>query len=111
MPNITNLTALVEKTDSKLVWVNWVSFYGLLSFFREYIPAFANLFELLHQFLGQGTQPWMLAAGEYICKRAWQIITALCWLNVGLSAKLRIDTRVSNQGIAALLFQYHLDKL
>ena len=52
-PNITKLTALMKKLDGELARFNWASLYGLLNFYREYIPAFAKLFELLRQLLGQ----------------------------------------------------------
>ena len=56
-PNTTKLTALMEKSDGELAQFNWVSLYGLLNFYREYVPAFAKLVESLHQLLGQDTQP------------------------------------------------------
>ena len=52
-PNITKLTALLEKLDGELAQVNQVSLHGLLNFYREYVQAFAELVELLHQLLGQ----------------------------------------------------------
>ena len=39
------------------------------------------------------------------------VITALGWLSADLMAKLRMETRVSSCGIAALLLQHHPDKL
>ena len=52
----------------------------------------------------------MAAAGECIHKVAQCIVTALHWLNADLSAKLRMETRVSSHGIATLLLQHYLDK-
>ena len=48
VPNITKLTALMEKLDGELPQFNWASLYGLLNFYREYVPAFAEFVELLH---------------------------------------------------------------
>ena len=62
MPNITKLTALLEKSDGELAPFNQASLYGLLNFYIEYIPAFAELLKLLCQLLGQEAQPWMSAA-------------------------------------------------
>ena len=85
--------------------------YGLLNFYREYVPAFTKLVKLLCQPLGQDAQPWMPTAGECIRKVVQQNINAPCWLNADLSAVKRIETRVSSHGIAALLSQCRLDKL
>ena len=52
VPNVTKLTALIEKTDGELARANRASLYGLLNFYREYVPAFAKLVEPLHQLLG-----------------------------------------------------------
>ena len=65
-PNTTKLTTLIEKSDGELAWFNWPSLYGLLSFYREYVLAFAKLVEPLCQLLGQDAQPWTTAAGECV---------------------------------------------
>ena len=62
-PNITKLTASMEKLNGELAWVNLASLYGLLNFYREYVLAFAELVEPLYLLLGKDAQPWMLAAG------------------------------------------------
>ena len=110
VPNVTKLTALMEKTDGELAQFNWASLYGLLYFYREYVPAFAELVELLRQLLGQDAHPWKPEAGECICEVAQRVLTAPHWLNADLSAELRMETRVSSHGIAALLLQQHLGK-
>ena len=35
---------------------------------------------------------------------------ALYWINVDLSAELRMEARVSSHGVANLILQYNLDK-
>ena len=105
VPKITKLAALMEKMEGELAWSNWASLYGLLNFYREYVPAFTELVEPLRQLLGQDTRPWMPEAGECICEVAKCIITVLRWLNADLSAELRMENRVSSHGIAALLLQ------
>ena len=85
-PNPTKLTALLDKSDSELAWVNWESLYGLLNFYREYVLVFAKLVELLHQLLGLDTQQWIVIAGECINEVAQCIITVLHWLNADLTA-------------------------
>ena len=109
-PNITKLAALIEKMDSELVWANRASLYGLLNFYREYVPAFAELVEPLCQLLGQDAHPWTPEAGECICEVARHVIKAPCWLNAYRSEDLRMETRVSSHGIATLLLQRHPGK-
>ena len=96
--------------DGELAWVNRASFYGLLNFYREYIPAFAELVEPLRQFLGQDAHPWTPEAGECILEVVRRVIKALRWLHADLSEELWMETRVSSHGIAALLLQRHPGK-
>ena len=105
VPNITKLAALIEKTDGELAWFNQASLYGLLNFYREYIPAFAELVKLLRQLLGQDAHLWMPEAGECVREVARHVIKAPRWLNADLTVELRMETRVSSHGIAALLLQ------
>ena len=56
-PNVTKLATLIKKMDGELAWFNWASLYGLLNFYREYIPAFAKLVKPLRQLLGQDAHP------------------------------------------------------
>ena len=65
-PNVTKLAALMEKMDGELARFNWASLYGLLNFYREYVPAFAELVEPLRQLLGQDAHLWTPEAGECI---------------------------------------------
>ena len=109
-PNITKLAALIEKTDSELAQANRASLYGLLNFYREYVPAFAELVEPLRQLLGQDTRLWMPEGGECVREVVRCVIKAPHWLTADLSEELRMETRVSSHGIATLLLQQHLGK-
>ena len=91
--------------DGELAWANSASLYGLLNFYKEYVPAFAELVKPLRQLLGQDARPWTPEAGECIYEVAWCVIRAPRWLNADLSEELRMETRVSSHGIAALLLQ------
>ena len=91
-PNVTKLTALIEKTDGELAQANRASLYGLLNFCREYIPASTELVEPLRQLLGQDTRPWTPEAGECVREVARHVIKAPRWLNTDLSEELRMET-------------------
>ena len=108
--NVTKLATLIEKTDGELARANRASLYGLLNFYREYVPAFTELVEPLRQLLGQDARPWMPEAGECVREVARHVIKAPRWLNADLSEELRMETRVSSRGIAALLLQRHPGK-
>ena len=57
-PNVTKLEALAQASSEDLERMNRSSLYGLLNFFREYVPAFAELTEPLRQLLSQDATPW-----------------------------------------------------
>ena len=88
VPNVTKLTTLMGKIESKLAQFNQASLYGLLNFYREYVPAFTELVEPLHQLLGQDTHPWTPEARECIREVARHVITMPHWLNADLLAEL-----------------------
>ena len=82
----------------------------MLNFYTEYVPALAELIELLCQLLGQDTRLWITAAGDCDCEVARCIVTVLHCLNADLTAELYRETRVSSRGIATLLLKHHPDK-
>ena len=51
-PCTTKIEALQEATSEQLSRMNRASLYGLLNFFREYVPTFAELTEPLRSLLG-----------------------------------------------------------
>ena len=58
VPNVEKLHALISKTDEELGRMSRPSLYGLLNFYREYVPAFATLVEPLRHLLRQDACPW-----------------------------------------------------
>ena len=50
------------------------SLYGLLNFFREYVPTFAGLTEPLRSLLGQDASPWTQEAEDAIRTMADRIV-------------------------------------
>ena len=53
-PNVTKLAALMEKTDGELAWFNRASLYGLLNFYREYVPGLCRVGQAIAPTLGPG---------------------------------------------------------
>ena len=58
VPNVEKLHALISKTNEELSRMLLLLLYGLLNFYREYVPAFAELVELLRRLLRQDARPW-----------------------------------------------------
>ena len=65
-PNVKKLQALITKTDKELGRMSRLSLYGLLNFYREYVPAFAELVEPLRRLLWQDARPWTNQAAESV---------------------------------------------
>ena len=65
-PNVEKLHALVVKTNEELGMMSQPSLYGLLNFYREYVPAFAELVEPLRCLLQQDARPWTRQATESV---------------------------------------------
>ena len=57
--------------------MNRASLYGLLNFFREYVPTFAELTEPLRELLGQDVKPWTVEAEEAVRTVARCILSTL----------------------------------
>ena len=53
-------------TDGELSRTNRASLFGLLNFFREYVPTFAEKVEPLRELLGQDSKPWTPQATDAI---------------------------------------------
>ena len=51
-PCVSKIEALSAKTNAELGKMNRSSLYGLLNFYREYVPAFAEVTEPLRALLG-----------------------------------------------------------
>jgi hypothetical protein len=85
--------------------MNRASLYGLLNFYREYLPTFAELTEPIRELLGQDARPWTSAATEAVRTAARQITESPRWLNHDPEEELRMETRVVPTGVAVVLLQ------
>jgi hypothetical protein len=60
------LEALATQPADKLASMSRSSLYGLLNFYREYLPTFAEITEPIRELLGQDAKPWTHSATEAV---------------------------------------------
>ena len=92
----------MELSSYDMAKMNRSSLYGLLNFFREYVPTFSELMEPLRCLLGQDAKAWTPEAEDAVRTVARRIITTPKWMNMDPEGELRIETRVCRDGIAVL---------
>ena len=95
----------MKMTEQQLEKSNRTSLYGLLNFYREYIPNFAEVTEPIRELLGSDSKPWTGKATEAVKKALHRITNGPRWLNFDPSSETRMETRLSPGGIAAILLQ------
>ena len=57
-PCTSKLEELSHKTHQEYAHMNRSSLYGLLNFYRDYVPQFAELTQPIHKLLGQDATEW-----------------------------------------------------
>ena len=65
-PCTDKLESLCTATSDQLARMNRASLYGLLNFYREYLPTFAEMTEPIRELLSQDARPWTEAQGYYV---------------------------------------------
>ena len=73
MPCTNKLESLCSAESDQLAKMNRSSLYGLLNFYREYLPTFAEMTEPIRELLSQDARPWTPAATEAVRTAARQI--------------------------------------
>ena len=104
-PVTTKIEALQQLSGDQLGRMSRSSLYGLLNFFREYVPTFAELTEPLRQLLGQDAKPWTPEAEAAVREVLQRITSTPRWLNSDPAEELRMEARVRPTGIAVVLLQ------
>ena len=66
LPEPTKLEGLLGMTHEQLAKANRPSLYGLLNFFREYIPRFAEITEPVRALLSKDHTEWTIQATEAV---------------------------------------------
>ena len=106
-PCTSKLEALATKTDQELARMSRSSLYGLLNFFREYVPSFAEVTEPLRALLGQDVKEWTKEAAKAVRTVVERVTTTPRWLNFDPEFELRVESRVCRTGLAIVLLQRH----
>lgn len=92
------MTAKLEKlavaTTAELAAMNRAGLYGLLNFYREYVPAFSEVTEPIRRLLGQDALPWTESATAAVHETVRRVVEGPRWLNAALDEELRAETRV-----------------
>ena len=99
------MEALAAQSADKLAAMSRSSLYGLLNFYREYLPTFAEITEPIRELLGQDAKPWTHSATEAIRLATRLVIESPRWLNHDPEEELRMESRVMPTGIAVILLQ------
>ena len=82
----------MTKTNEELSKMSRASLYGLLNFFREYVPSFAEVTEPLRALLGQDAKEWTSEAAEAVRTVVHRVTTTPRWLNFAPEEELRVET-------------------
>ena len=102
-PEPKKLESLMKITDEQLQKCNRASLYGLLNFYREYVPNFAEITEPIRELLGSDSKPWTTKATAAVKMTLQKILHGPRWLNFDPASEIRMETRLSPGGIAAIL--------
>ena len=93
-PVDTKLRALIDMPDAKLARMSVPSIYGLLSYFRGYVPDFPLRTEPLRKLLAHSHRKWLPEHTACVRETVNRILSGVPTLNFEPSAPLRIETHV-----------------
>ena len=83
--------------------MNHSSLYGLLDFYCEYVPAFAEHMLPLCELISADTKPWTKHMAAMVCTMLDHVLESPRWLNPDLEQEVCMETHVLPEGIMALL--------
>ncbi len=102
LPEPAKLEAIANASDSEISRTPRSQLYGLLNFFREYIPRFAELTEPLRKILGNDCKPWTREVTAAVCETVSAALSGTPWINFDPERELRVQTRVAQCGLAII---------
>ena len=77
--------------------------YGLLNFYREYVPNFAEVSEPLRKLLSQDSLRWTPESIEAVRLTVAKALSGVPWLAFDPSQELRMETRLVPEALSVLL--------
>jgi len=83
--------------------MNRAALFGLLNFYREYVPHFSEVTEPIRRLLGDDTRPWTEAATLAVKEVAALILCGVEWLAFDPQKELRVESRITNLGLAIIM--------
>ncbi len=95
LPEPSKLVGLVQAKTESLAKANRAALFGLLNFYREYVPHFAEVTEPLRRLLGDDSKPWTEAVTTSVREVASLILNGVSWLAFDRNKELRAETRVT----------------
>ena len=105
LPEPGKLEKLLGSSPLELARMNRAALYGLLNFYREYVPHFAEVTEPIRRLLGNDARPWTDAATLAVQEVVALILNGVEWLAFDRARELRVESRVSSLGLAIVMLQ------
>lgn len=105
MPEPGALRLLEASSFGEMASRNRASVYGLLNFFREYVPRFAETTEPLRKILGRDDTPWTEEAYKAVKQTAKLALGGTPWIAFMPEEVTRVKVRLDPVGVAVLLLQ------
>ena len=85
--------------------MNRASLFGLLNFFREYVPRFPEMIEPLRELLGQDSKAWTPKVTAAVRGVVDSVVGTCRWMNPAMEEELRMEVRVAPGGLVAVVLQ------
>jgi hypothetical protein len=105
MPEPAKLKELVGASTDKLRKLNRAALFGLLNFYREYVPQFAEVTEPIRRLLGDDCKAWTEVATTAVKEVAALILNGVKWLAFDREQPLLVESRVTPIGLSVVMMQ------
>ena len=103
LPEPAKLEALLRASEDELRKIPRSRLFGLLNFYREYVPQFSELSEPIRRLLGNTQLPWNEKATESVRSLCQIALAAVPWLAFDPSKPVHAETRLNPEAISLML--------